>query len=161
MSANNGYAAANGRNAGYTQQFLVAKTVDIALSSTYYFFLALGASLGLNFLSQFYEAYTMKDTSAEKSMGRLMFEVVANMFFIVFAFWIIRNVVERIPFPLEGYGGYTHAKMSLPTTLLLSSITMLFFQTALMDKVRELTDRIFAATKLSDTWFGTFMKETI
>lgn len=148
-------------SAGYTQAFLIAKTTDIALSSTYYFFLALGASIGLNFLSQFYEAYTMKDKEAEKSIGRLMFEVVANMFFIVFVFWIIRNVVERIPFPLEGFGGYSHAKLSLPTIMLLSSVTMLFFQTALMDKVRELTTRIFAATKLSDTWFGQFMQKTI
>jgi hypothetical protein len=147
--------------AGYTQKFLVAKTTDIALSSVYYFFLALAASIGLNFASEFYESYTLKDKTQEKSMTRLMFEIVANIFFIVFTFWIIRNVVERIPFPLEGYGGYQHAKLSLPTILLLTSVTMLFFQTALMDKVRELNGRIFAKTKLSDTWFGTFMKKTI
>jgi hypothetical protein len=146
---------------GYTQKFIVAKTADIALSSVYYFFLALGASVGLNFASQFYESYTMKDKTAEKSLPRLMFEIIANIFFIVFAFWIIRNVVERIPFPLEGYGGYQHAKLSLPTTLLLTSVTMLFFQTALMDKVRELNTRIFAKTQLSDTWFGQFMQKAL
>ena len=129
---------------GYTQKFFIAKTTDIALSSTYYFFLALGASVGLNFLSQFYENYTLKDTTEEKSLLRLMFEIIANIFFIVFTFWIIRNIVERVPFPLEGYGGYAHAKLSLPTTLLLTSVTMLFFQTALMDKIRELNTRLFA-----------------
>jgi hypothetical protein len=146
---------------GYTRNFVIAKTTDIALSSVYYFVLALTASVGLNFLSQFYESYTMKDKTAEKSLTRLMFEIVANMFFIVFTFWIIRNVVERIPFPLEGYGGYSHARLSLPTTLLLTSVTMLFFQTTLMDKVRELNTRIFASTKLSDTWFGQFMQKTV
>jgi hypothetical protein len=146
---------------GYTQQFIVAKTTDIALSSVYYFFLALIASVALNFASQFYDSYTKKDDANEKSMPRLMFEIVANIFFIVFTFWIIRNVVERIPFPLEGYGGYQHAKLSLPTTLLLTSVTMLFFQTALMDKVRELNARIFAKTKLSDTWFGQFMQKAL
>jgi hypothetical protein len=148
-------------NMGYTRQFLVAKTADLALSSLYFFFFALTSSIALNFLSQLYEAYTMKDKDAKKSLSRLMFEIVANIFFIVFAFWIIRNVVERIPFPLEGYGGYTHAKLSLPTILLLSSVTMLFFQTALMDKVRELNDRVYVSTKLSDTWFGQFMQKTI
>ena len=147
--------------AGYTQKFLLAKTTDIALSSVYYFFLALAASIGLNFVSEVYESYTLKDNSQEKSMSRLMFEIAANMFFIVFTFWIIRNVVERIPFPLEGYGGYQHAKLSLPTILLLTSVTMLFFQTALMDKVRELNERIFAKTQLSNTWFGEFVKKTI
>lgn len=146
---------------GYTSQFLVAKTTDLALSSFYFFFFALGASILLNFLSQFYEAYTMKDVSAEKSLVRLMFEIVANIFFIVFSLWIIRNVVERMPFPLDGYGGYSHEKLSLSTTILLSSVTMLFFQTALMDKIRELNERIFASTKISDTWFGQFMQKTI
>jgi hypothetical protein len=145
----------------YTRQFLLAKTTDIALTSFYFFAFALLASIGLNFLSEFYESYTRKDKSAPKSLLRLSFEVVANMFFIVFIFWVIRNAVERIPFPLEGYGGYAHAKLSLPTIILLSSITMLFFQTALMDKVRDLNARIFAALKLSDTWFGKFMQKTI
>ena len=147
--------------AGYTRQFLVAKTTDIALTSLYFFLFALGASVGLNFLSEFYEAYTRKDTSAEKSLTRLSFEVAANIFFIVFTFWVIRNVVERIPFPLEGYGGYTHARLSLPTILVLTSVTMLFFQTTLMDKVRQLNTRLFSELKLSDTWFGRFMQKTI
>lgn len=146
---------------GYTRQFLVAKTTDIALTSFYFFAFALLASIALNFLSEFYESYTRKDKDTPKSLPRLSFEVVANMFFIVFTFWVIRNVVERIPFPLEGYGGYAHAKLSLPTIILLSSITMLFFQTALMDKVRELNMRLFASLKLSDTWFGQFMQKTI
>ena len=145
----------------YTRDFVVAKTVDLTLMSLYFFGFALLASITLNFLSQFYEAYTMKDKTAEKSMSRLMFEIVANIIFIVLVFWLIRNTVEAIPFPLEGYGGYTHARISLPTIMLLSSLTMFFFQTALMDKVRELNDRIFARTKLSDTWFGAFMKKTI
>ncbi len=147
--------------AGYTRQFLVAKTTDIALTSVYFFVFALLASVALNFISEFYESYTRKDKDQPKSLPRLSFEVAANMFFIVFVFWVIRNVVERIPFPLEGYGGYAHAKLSLPTIILLSSITMLFFQTALMDKVRDLNARLFAALKLSDTWFGKFMQKTI
>lgn len=151
---------ANGTS-GFTRRFFIAKTADLALSSTYYFFLALAASVLLNFLTQFYEAYTLKDAKADKSLARLMFEIIANIFFILFAFWIIRNIVEQIPFPLEGYGGYSHTKLSLPTILLLSSITMLFFQTALMDKVRELNTRIFASTKLSDTWLGRFMQNSV
>ena len=38
---------------------------------------------------------------------------------------------------------------------------MLFFQTTLMDKVRDLNARLFAELKLSDTWFGKFMQKTI
>ncbi len=147
--------------AGYTRKFVVAKTTDMALTSLYYFVFAMGASIALNFISQFYEDYTVKDKTQEKSLLRLSFEVFANIFFIVFSFWIIRNAVERIPFPLEGYGGYNHGKLSLPTILLLTSVTMLFFQTALMDKVRQVNERLFSALKLSDTWFGKFMQKTL
>ncbi len=145
----------------YTHKFIVAKTTDMALTSIYYFVFAIAASVILNFLSQFYEDYTIEDKTQEKSLLRLSFEVVANIFFILFTFWIIRNAVERIPFPLEGYGGYAHSKLSLPTILLLTSVTMLFFQTALMDKVREVNKRLFSALKLSDTWFGQFMQKTL
>lgn len=143
----------------YKREFLVAKTTDIALSSLYYFVFALTASMTLNFLTEFYDSYTVKNN--EKTLARLSFEVFFNIFFIVFMFWVIRNVVEAIPFPLEGYGGYAHAKLSLPTILILTSVTMVFFQTTLMDKVRQLNERMFAALRISDTWFGRFMQKTI
>lgn len=143
----------------YKREFLVAKTTDIALSSLYYFLFALTASMTLNFLTEFYDSYTVKNN--KKSLTRLSFEVFFNIFFIVFMFWVIRNVVEVIPFPLEGYGGYAHAKLSLPTILILTSVTMVFFQTTLMDKVRQLNERMFAALRISDTWFGRFMQKTL
>jgi hypothetical protein len=83
-----------------------------------------------------------------------MFEIVFNIFFIVLLFWGIRNGVQMIPFPLEGYGGYQHARLSLPTILLLSSVTLFFFQTALMDKMREFNTRLFASSPV-----GNFLKE--
>lgn len=143
----------------YKREFLAAKTTDIALSSLYYFLFALTASMALNFLTEFYDSYTVKNN--KKSLTRLSFEVFFNIFFIVFMFWVIRNVVEVIPFPLEGYGGYAHAKLSLPTILILTSVTMVFFQTTLMDKVRQLNERMFAALRISDTWFGRFMQKTL
>jgi hypothetical protein len=143
-------------------EFFVAKTLDLALTSTYYFFFALAASMALNFLTQIYETYSSRfinnGAKKDKPLPQLMFEVVANIFFLLFVLWIIRNVVERIPFPLEGYGGYAHARLSLPTIIALSSVVMLFFQTSLMDKIRELNARVFAAAKLSDTWLGRTMK---
>ncbi len=143
-------------------EFFVAKTLDLALTSAYYFFFALAASIALNFLTQIYESYSSRfisrDGQKQKPLPQLMFEVVANIFFLLFALWIIRNVVERIPYPLEGYGGYVHARLSLPTIIALSSVVMLFFQTSLMDKIREVNTRVFAAAKLSDTWLGRTMK---
>jgi glucan phosphoethanolaminetransferase (alkaline phosphatase superfamily) len=147
--------------AKYTREFVIAKTADLALVSVYYFIFATIASITMNLLSQFYEKYTNDSKDVMKSLPRLSFEVFANIFFILFVFWIIRNVVEIIPFPLEGYGGYTHNRVSLPTVLLLTSITMLFFQTTLMDKIRELNTRLFAALNLSDSVVNQLMQKTL
>ena len=49
---------------GYTRQFVVAKTTDIALTSLYFFVFAVTASVALNFMTEFYDAYTRKDKTA-------------------------------------------------------------------------------------------------
>ncbi len=131
-------------------QFITAKTADLFLTSFYFFAFGVVGSVVLNFLTEMYERYSMSDRTKEKSLPRLMFEIVFHVFFIVLLFWGIRNAVSLIPFPLEGYGGYQHARLSLPTILLLSSVTLFFFQTTLMDKMREFNTRLFAATPVGD-----------
>ncbi len=135
-------------------KFLTAKTVDLFLTSFYFFAFGVIGSIVLNFLTELYERYSMSDRTKEKSLPRLMFEIVFNVFFIVILFWGIRNGVQMIPFPLEGYGGYQHTRLSLPTILLLSSVTLFFFQTTLMDKMREFNTRLFATTPV-----GNFLRD--
>lgn len=131
-------------------KFLTAKTADLFLSSFYFFSFGVIGSILLNMITEVYERYTLIDRTKEKSLVRLMFEIVFNIFFIVLLLWGIRNVVPAIPFPLEGYGGYQHTRLSLPTILMLSSVTLFFFQTALMDKMREFNTRLFAATPIGN-----------
>ncbi len=131
-------------------QFITAKTADLFLTSFYFFAFGVVGSVVLNFLTEMYERYSMSDRTKEKSLPRLMFEIVFHVFFIVLLFWGIRNAVSLIPFPLEGYGGYQHARLSLPTILLLSSMILFFFQTTLMDKMREFNTRLFAASPIGD-----------
>ena len=135
-------------------QFITAKTLDMFLSSFYFFAFGVIGSIALNMMTEFYERYSMLDRTKEKSLTRLMFEIVFNIFFVVLLLWVIRNVVPIIPFPLEGYGGYQHERLSLPTILMLSSVTLFFFQTSLMDKMREFNTRLFASSPV-----GNFLKE--
>ena len=135
-------------------QFITAKTLDMFLSSFYFFAFGVIGSIALNMMTEFYERYSMLDRTKEKSLTRLIFEIVFNIFFVVLLLWVIRNVVPIIPFPLEGYGGYQHERLSLPTILMLSSVTLFFFQTSLMDKMREFNTRLFASSPV-----GNFLKE--
>lgn len=124
----------------YTSAFVTAKVTDLALVTFYYFSLALVFSVALNYITQVYETYL---PSKEKTTRRLALEITANIFFVAVAFWVIRNVVERIPFPLEGMGGYRHARLSQSTTAAIATLTLVLFQTSLTDKIRELNARIF------------------
>lgn len=137
-----------------SSRFITAKTLDLFLSSFYFFAFGVVGSIVLNMLTELYERYTMLDRTKEKTLLRLIFEITFNIFFIVLLLWGIRNVVPMIPFPLEGYGGYKHERLSLPTILLLSSVTLFFFQTSLMDKMREFNTRLFAASPV-----GNFLRE--
>lgn len=129
---------------GYTTKFITAKILDLGAVTLYYFLFALIFSIVLNQLTILYESYT---DGKYKSISRLMFEIVANIFFVAVAFWIIRNVVERIPYPLDGYGGYQHRLLSTTSTSAIAALTLILFQTSLSDKIRELNVRIFTKTR--------------
>ena len=136
-------------------KFIIAKTLGLAQTAMLYFVFAIVASIVLNFLTNAYESYTTPaDPKYEKSTVRLIFEISANIFFIALTFWVIRNAVERIPFVLEGYGGYSHTQLSLINNILIMNMTVIVFQTSLMDKIRKLNDRLFSKFKGED-WFPT------
>jgi hypothetical protein len=134
--------------------FILAKTADLAMTATLYFILAVIASIVLNFITKAYESYTTPagNTKYEKPIWRLILEISANIFFIATTFWFIRNAVEAVPFPLEGYGGYRHSRLTMANTLLIMNMTVIVFQTSLMDKIRALNDQLFS--KYQDAfWF--------
>ncbi len=126
----------------YSIQLLVAKTSYLALVATYYFTFGLLGSIALELISK---KYDMESKGAEKkSTMRLFFEVVFSIIFVALTFWVIRNIVERIPFPLEGYGGYRHARLQTTATSAIAALTLILFQTALTDKIRLLNARLWS-----------------
>lgn len=123
----------------YTAAFVTAKVGDIALITIYYFVFALGFSVLLQQVTYWYDQQT--EMKEPKTTRRLVLEVIANIFFIVIAFWIIRNLVERIPSPFEGFGGYQQSRLQYRTTSIISTLTLILFQTSLTDKIRLLNTR--------------------
>ena len=136
--------------AGYSTEFVIAKVVDLGLVAFYYFIFALVFSVLLNLLTRVYERATNAD--ANKTTLRLGFEIIANIFFIAVSFWVIRNIVERIPYPLDGLGGYRHSRLAQTTTAAIATLTLILFQTALTDKIREFNSRVF-----EKTWVAKFV----
>ncbi len=121
--------------------FITAKILDLGLISFYYLILAIVFAISLEFLTKLFEkAFPSK----AKTTTRLLFEVGANIFFVAVAFWIIRNVVEKIPFPFEGLGGYKHALLKDTNTSIIATLALILFQTSLTEKILILNDRIFS-----------------
>jgi hypothetical protein len=128
----------------YSSEFIAAKVADLGLVTFYYFVFALVFAVLLNLLTRLYEKYSPADTT--KSTLRLSVEIILNIFFVAVAFWVIRNIVERIPFPLEGLGGYRHSRLSAEAVSGIAALTLILFQTALNDKIRELNNRLFTGS---------------
>ncbi len=127
----------------YSREFILAKVADIGLVSFYFMSFTITASILLQLLTSVYDKYTASPDGTEKSTLRLFLEVVANIFFIAVTFWVARNIIERVPFPLDGLGGYQHSRLSTETMSQISALAIILFQTALMEKIKLLNERIF------------------
>lgn len=130
----------------YSSAYVTAKVLDIGFVTVCYFLFAVLFSIILQIITEYYDRLV---PSPKKTIGQLLFEVVLNIFFVAVAFWVIRNIVERIPSPVEGVGGYNHARFFAKdtNTQIIATLTLILFQTSLMDKIKILNSKLFAIYK--------------
>lgn len=69
-----------------------------------------------------------------KSKWRLAAEVVLAVWLFGILFYVIRNVVPLIPFPLDGVAGFSHARMKELTSSQVFSLLYLYFCNYFNDK---------------------------
>jgi hypothetical protein len=74
-----------------------------------------------------------------ETLTELLYYSLINLSLLVFANYIIRNVVERIPFPLEGVFGYKHDKLKERYGMIISGFILMYYQ----DSFRERLSLIF------------------
>ena len=83
------------------------KLIDICYIFTIYFIISIGLSVLVdNYLGKF-DPEKYRNTPHWK----IILETLAGLWLFGISFYIIRNVVELIPFPLDGYGGFNHRRM--------------------------------------------------
>jgi hypothetical protein len=66
---------------------------------------------------------------------KLTLDLLVHISLYAILFYILRNVVERIPFPLEGFGGYQHHRLKELEGGPIMEIVGLLFQKNLKEKV--------------------------
>lgn len=127
---------------GYTVPFVLNKIGAIGYVTTLYFV------FGILLAKAFDRVYGEFDKKAyekgEKSLFRLGAEIVFHMFILSVLIYILRNIISAIPYPLEGTGGYEHARLKeLSSPPILSVVTVLF-QKNFTDKTKYFVKKILA-----------------
>lgn len=140
----------------YTVPFVFAKTLGIGYVTTLYFMFGIVMAKVFDY---FYGEFdSRKHEKQGGSLFRLGAEIIAQMFLISVMIYILRNTISRIPFPLEGLGGYQHMRLKeLDSAPILSVVTVLF-QKNFRDKTHYFIENILKKpeTNASNGTFGQF-----
>lgn len=129
---------------GYTGSFVFAKVMAMGYVTTLYFIVGIAMA---KVFDAVYGPFDRKEHEQSGSLFRLGAEIVVQMFFISVVIYILRNIVERIPYPLEGLGGYQHIQLKeLGSAPILSVVTVLF-QKNFTDKTTYFVEKITGQTK--------------
>jgi len=119
-------------------EFLVAKLLDIGLVTVYYFLIGIAlSSLIDNVLGEF-----NAENYKESSSLWIAVEIIVHLFGLGILSYVMRNLIERIPYPLEGYGGFHHIRLKEIQGGIVLSFVLLFFQKNLNDKIFYLKKRV-------------------
>ena len=123
--------------------FLFTKILDIGLVTVYYFIAATTTSILLDSALGPFKAPPLKEDQAvsTSTLLRMCLEVILQFFFIGVIIYVMRNVVEHIPFPLEGVGGFEHKRLKEIDEAFVFIVVFMFYQKYLEYKLYFLRDQ--------------------
>ena len=124
----------------YNNELLIRsiKLLDISLLGIYYFIGGVILSIMIDKLFSKYD----EEIYEKKTIMEIFIECCLNISLIMISVYILRNIVELIPFPLHGYYGYDHYKVREIRGGILISFAVVSFQTNLKDKVNKLVEKV-------------------
>lgn len=114
------------------------KMFDIFLLTVYYFIAAFYISTGVDYFMGRYESGDDK----LKPTWKLFLEAIWYTFVLLFVFYIVRNIVSMIPFPLEGLFGFRHELVKEKGGDVVFVFILFFYQEYYTKKLNYLYKRI-------------------
>ena len=118
------------------------KLIDLGYIGAAHFLVGFFVSRGIDTLCGPFNA----DAERKKSTVRVMLEVIGLMWFNAVVLYIIKNTMEHIPSPLDGLGGFEHARVKELKSAPLLAFALLYYQSHLQEKLKALYNR-FAPNK--------------
>lgn len=81
------------------------------------------------------------DQAQKKSTVTLWLEILLQFSMIGILTYVIRNLVEWIPFPFDGVGGYKHLQLNELKNAAMFGVIFIMFQNYLKDKLMYVSSR--------------------
>lgn len=122
---------------GYTPEYLFAKITDIGIVSTYYLLFGLAIAFIIDVIMGPFK----KEEYEKRSTGFILGEILLHFFIIGVIAYILRNIIERIPSPMEGVGGFEHRRLKEIGGGVIGITILIGFQKHLQDKLTYIKDR--------------------
>ena len=114
------------------------KIIDIAYISAIYATIVISYSV---LLDKFIGSVDEK-VELEKPLWQVMLEVWLYIGLVAISAYIVRNVVEKIPFPLDGVGGFIHSKVKELGGGPIYGFLLFFYARNLRKKIEILINRV-------------------
>lgn len=115
------------------------KIIDIGYITIIYFMLAFYLSIWVDAKLGDFD----KEKAASKSTFRLTLESIFHIYLIGVLIYIMRNLVEKIPFPLDGVQGFIHLKVKELTNAAVFTFIFILYQKHLRAKLEYIRERMF------------------
>jgi len=128
-----------------TQELIIRgiKIIDIAYLTVIFITLAIICSIALDKLFGPF----IKSQADQKSTFRLILEIYLDVSLIAIVAYIIKNIVEIIPFPLDGIHGFDHKRVKELGGGTVFGFALFYYQYGLRDKIGYVLDDRFGISK--------------
>jgi hypothetical protein len=119
--------------------FRLVKVIDIGYVTVLYFFVAIVLAKALDF----FNGKITKEEEQKKSKLFRALELTLILWYTGVLYYIVRNLVELVPSPLDGLFGYQHGLLKELKTAGIFTFLFLYFQKGIKDKIQFFVDDFY------------------
>lgn len=122
----------------FTALFLAVKLTDIGLTTIYFFVVGILMAKAFDSIYGDFSAKAYDD----KSSVAISLEIILHLFLIGVVAYALRNLVQLVPFPLDGVAGFKHRRLKELEGGYALSLVLVLFQKNLMSKISYFGKRV-------------------
>jgi hypothetical protein len=126
-------------SAPFTPAFLAVKILDIGYVTILFFLVGILFAKGFDVLYGKFDKHKYE----KKSNWKIFTEIVLHIFAIGVVAYILRNIVQLIPFPLDGVAGFKHSLLKELEGGHILTVVLVLFQKNLEEKVKYFGESVF------------------